>query len=230
MAFGAAKSIYELAVRKKLKEEEGQKETRLYGPGTPQYERFAAMERARKARERRNNVAEPVTTGLALGKIAGYVAPFALQGIGRLFGQRSANRESQRRRDAQMAQLRVAEDQLRALNFGPTASEGGLFRALERRSLTKLGQRGVLRGSTAPSEVAAAMAPAEMQFQKRRQDATFSLAALRARIEGGTSEQGFGDAFGQTLGDAGSFVAQSMATRDTIGLLHKYKMLGLEED
>lgn len=223
MAMGAAKSIFELALKKQQDEDE---ELLVDYKPYPKTQKAQKQEKKSEAKA----MAEPITTGIALGGLLKkYAAPFALQGIGRLFGMGSANREARRQREAQLAALKPYEAQVQALNFGPTASEGGLFKALERRALTSLGRRGVLRGSTAPAEVAAAMAPAEMQFQQRREDANFRLAALRARIEGGTTETGYGDAFGQTLGDAGSFIAQSMATKDTISLLHKMKILGLEE-
>ncbi len=130
-----------------------------------------------------------------------------LQLGGRLLKTFSARKEAQRQRDAQLKELQPAEDQLKRLNFGATASEGALFQGVQRRSLAALGRRGVIRSNIAGAEVAQALAPVESAFQKRREDLSFNLAAAKARIQGDTDLPGFGAAFGETLGDAGSLFA-----------------------
>ncbi len=151
---------------------------------------------------------------------------FAAQLGGNLLKTASSRRSLADRRKRELAALEPARRQLQALNFGATASEGALFKAVERKSLASLGRRGVIRGSTAPSEVAQALAPVESQFQQRREDLSFGLAAATARIEGDTELPGFGAAFGGTLGDAGSF----LALRDTLSSLREDEDPKKDED
>jgi hypothetical protein len=113
-----------------------------------------------------------------------------------------------------MAALEPARQQLYSLNVGPTQSEGALFQAAQRRSIRDLGRRGVIKGSTAPAEVAASMAPFESAYQRRREDLSFRLAAAQDAIESDSEMPGYGQAFGATLGDVGSYFALKAGIKD----------------
>ena len=141
------------------------------------------------------------------GPLAIAAIGFGVKAVGSEISRQSRNKSEERRRQRQLDALKPAEDRLAALTRGPTSSEDALFKATTRRSLSGLAKRGVLDGSTSQAEVAAASAPVENAFQARRDDLGFSLAAAKARIEGDTELTGFGEAFGGTLNDVGSFIA-----------------------
>lgn len=131
----------------------------------------------------------------------------ALYGASNLLSTFSARRqakEEEKRRRAALAPLQAQRSQL---GFGLTETQGNLAQAAERRSLGSLARRGVLSSSTAPGEVAAAVAPIEEQRQARLQDLDMRIASAHEQIAAETTPSGYGAAFGNALGEVGSFLA-----------------------
>lgn len=153
--------------------------------------------------------------------------------------------ESQRRkkiRAERLAALKPLEATLAQGQYGLSSSEGAIQRQVTQQTLGDLSSRGILDSNVAPAQVAQAVAPIQMEHDQRNQVLAQHIAASKEAIASDTAAPGYGEVFGDALGDVGGFMAllegRSAEKRrraqehdyllETLGLLrpHQQDMMG----
>ncbi len=142
-----------------------------------------------------------------LGSIGGPGVGLGLGLLGNILGTRSERNRLEKMRAELETSLNPVEANLQGKQFGPSQSEGRVTQGITQSTLSDLSNRGVLDSSFAAPQVAQAVAPLELQRQQDIQQGTRDLAAARMQVKGATSLPGYGEAFGQTLGDFGELAA-----------------------
>jgi hypothetical protein len=141
------------------------------------------------------------------GPLAIAAIGMGLQAVGNVVKTRSARRSIEENQQRRLAALAPAERQLETLNFGLTRSEDALVKGAVRSQVGNLARRNVLGGSSSQAEIDRVTAPYENAFAQRREGLAFRLAAAKEAIAADSQMPGYGEAFGSTLGDIGSFMA-----------------------
>lgn len=146
-------------------------------------------------------------------------ASFGANLIGSILGTSSERKRRKRLRAQLLAENAPLEALLRTRQFGPSESEGNIMQSVTQRTLSDLASRGILNSSISAPAVAQAVAPIENQRQQRTQDLLERVVAARQAILQGTELPGYGEAFGSSLGEAGSLLAliAGMKSRGTGG-------------
>lgn len=139
----------------------------------------------------------PLLIGAALGANLG----------GKLLGIHSERNRRKKLRARLLAENAPLEALLQTRQFGPSESEGALMNTIVQRTLGDLSSRGVLNSSVAAPQIAGAVAPIENQRQQRTQGLMERVVAARQAIISGTELPGYGQAFGESMGEAGDLLA-----------------------
>ena len=127
--------------------------------------------------------------------------------LGNFISTRSERNRLKKLQFEQFSALAPMEALLRQQDFGASETDSRLSQSVTTRTLTDLANRGVLNSSISAPAVASAVAPIEEQRQARRQSLMERLTAAKMAIYQNTSMPGYGNAFGQSLGEAGDVMA-----------------------
>lgn len=141
-----------------------------------------------------------VQTALLLGGLGFNLAS-------KIFATGSERARRRKLRERLLAENMPLEALLRTRQFGPSESEGALMNTVVQRTLGDLASRGVLNSSISAPAVAGAVAPIENERQARTQGLMERVVAARQAILQGTELPGYGQAFGESFGEAGDLLA-----------------------